>query len=151
MGFSIPERAQALCAANIIIGATGCESVTADDLDLLKDGTILVSASSKDVEFPLEKLRKTYPIKHTTKALERFDLSGRNISVLYGGYPINFRDHGVAGSFLALSQAEIMLCIIRLLSGEVPAGLHEIVETDRTRLASEWLRHFVRGQDGMVL
>jgi adenosylhomocysteinase len=150
-GFSIPERAQALCSANIIIGATGCESVTADDLDLLKDGTILVSASSKDVEFPLEKLRKNYRITHTTKAFEKFDLSGKNISVLYGGYPINFRDHGVVGPFLALSQAEIMLCIIRLLSGEVSAGLHEIEETDRTRLANEWLRHFVRGQDGVVL
>jgi adenosylhomocysteinase len=150
-GFSIPERAQALCSADIIIGATGCESVTADDLDLLKDGTILVSASSKDIEFPLDKLRKTHLIAHTTKTLKKFDLSGRNIYVLYGGYPINFRDHGVVGSFLALSQAEIMLCIIRLLNGEVPAGLHEMVETDRTRLASEWLRHFVRGQDGMVL
>jgi adenosylhomocysteinase len=150
-GFSIPERAQALCSANIIIGATGCESVTADDLELLKDGTILVSASSKDVEFPLEKLKATYRITHKTKALEKFNLSGKNIFVLYGGYPINFRDHGVVGPFLALSQAEIMLCIIRLLSGKFSAGLHEIEEADRMWLAHEWLRHFVRGKDGVVL
>jgi adenosylhomocysteinase len=150
-GFSIPDRAQALSSANIIIGATGCESVTEDDLNLLNDGTVLVSASSKNVEFPMRILREKFTTVYRSEAFENFDLCGKSVVALYGGYPINFRDNGVVGPPLALTQAEIILCAIHLLSAEVAPGLHEMQDKERQRVATEWLNQLVRARDGVAL
>jgi len=44
-GFAVPERDEALRGADIVITATGAESViSGSDLDLLKDGVVLCNA-----------------------------------------------------------------------------------------------------------
>jgi S-adenosylhomocysteine hydrolase len=85
---------------DVIVGATGQRSMTAEDLAALKDGAVIGSGSSKLVEIDVEALAamvkgkggkvevldaKSYPptVRYTTK-------DGRRIVLLAKGFPVNF-------------------------------------------------------------
>lgn len=52
-GFTTVNKEVALQNADIIIGCTGKESISHEDFDLVKDGVIIASGTSKKVEFDI--------------------------------------------------------------------------------------------------
>lgn len=78
-----------LSAYDVIFGATGSNSITAEQLDKLKENVHLISVSSSDREFPAVHVR-THSISgknvHDTFVYEK-----KNIHLANGGFPITFK------------------------------------------------------------
>jgi adenosylhomocysteinase len=141
-GFPIPDRRHALQSAQAIFGATGTPSIRGEDFDLLRNGVVLASCSSKDVEFDLVHLREYYSIIRIHQGLENYTLGARTLSLCAGGYPVNFMQGAVIGPLLSLVQAEIMVALARLWECKDTPGLHEVTLDRQTSLASDWLQDF---------
>ena len=147
-GFPIPARATALANANIVFGATGHRSVRGRDFALLNSGTILVSCSSRNVEFEVEWLQANYSKTTPLPNLDRFELDGRVLYLLAGGYPVNFVDGAVIGPLLSLAHAELIVALSVCCSVSRAPGLYELTEEQRLSIADLWIEYFCESTNG---
>ncbi len=147
-GFQVPDKAYAFKNAEIIYGTTGKCSVGGDDFQLVKDGALLVSCSSKDVEFDLKFLKNNYQKFSVCEGLDGYRNNDHLFYLAANGRPINFIDGAVIGPILALVQAEILLGVRQILEYENRQGLFETARDTKQLLAEEWLRYFCDGISG---
>ncbi|MDO8954666.1 MAG: adenosylhomocysteinase [Gammaproteobacteria bacterium] len=149
-GFKVPEKAAAFQQAHIIFGATGTCSVTGQDFNLLPHGAILVSCSSKKVEFDLDYLERNFKKQQIISNLDLY--VGRNNKSIYlaaEGQPINFAiDKSLVGPVMALIQAEILLGVRMLIQGSLSSSVVEVSVTDQLALAEKWLEYFCDNSTG---
>jgi adenosylhomocysteinase len=141
-GFSIAKREKVLSQVDFIFGTTGNCSVARDDFPKIKSGAILISCSSKNVEFDLEGLKKDYQLEEVEKDVTFCKNNDNYFYLLGNGFPINFLDHSAIGPTIALSQAEMLVAIQKLLAEKLSPGLHQIDEETRRKIASRWLEYF---------
>lgn len=144
-GYRIPEKYEGLRDAEIILGATGNLSITAEDFPHIKNGAILVSCSSKNNEFDLPYLNKNYQRHEIHKNVDLYVNDHHQFYLLGQGTPINFLDAAVIGPVLALIQAEVIFAINSILQFQNQKGLFEVSENDRQLLAQKWLKYFGNG------
>lgn len=115
-GFICLSREESIKRADIIIGCSGYESVSLKDIANLKNKTILISGSSRQVEFPYKKF-VSYKIGAAGKSLvEKFKFKNKIFYVVYQGQPINF--------FFDISLGKIFDIPMTLLAKSVIYGLH---------------------------
>lgn len=76
-GFTVTQRYESLSWADIIIGCTGSTALSISDIALLKPKTLLVSGSSKQVEFPYRQIQKY--ITNKDKEVEMLKIKGKKI------------------------------------------------------------------------
>jgi adenosylhomocysteinase len=129
--------------AELIIGCTGQTSLRLPDLGSIKDGAILVSASSKDIEFDIKGFAGKARVVDVTgdKLVQRFDLDGGlHFYLLNQGTPINFRDKSVIGAILDLVYSELFVCIRQVAEGRAERGLHSAAADVQDEVAKAWLR-----------
>lgn len=89
-GYLENSREDALKSADVVVGCSGYQSVALKDMSLLKENALLVSGSSRQVEFPYKELLP-YKIEFDTKApLEKFKINNRSFYVAYKAQPLNF-------------------------------------------------------------
>ena len=96
--FSVTTKARALPTSDVVIGATGHQSLTLADLRKLPGGAVVASASSKQVEFDMAGLRKAASSRRLVKSdnplvrlpTARYKLGRAEITVLGDGWPVNF-------------------------------------------------------------
>lgn len=106
-------KAEAIAGRDVVVGCTGGTVLDLDDLRWLKDGVLLASASSAQVEFPLDLLRQLCPPPLPWRPPSRGGGTGgggapgpangdayrlpcgKQVVVLDGGRPINL---GMAGA-----------------------------------------------------
>ncbi len=147
-GFCTPDRELSISHADIIFGATGNNSISKKDFNLIKNGTLLVSCSSKDIEFDLYYLKENYNAAPINNELCRYENGKQFFYLAANGNPINFTDGAVIGPALALVQSELLIAIRQLLViGKTP-GLFETDMQDKKLLAEIWLEHFCDKQSG---
>lgn len=153
-GFSSLERQRLLERADVIVGATGVEAVSAKDFERLKDGVVLVSATSKRMEFDVDGLyRSASEIIAVAPDVERLRLgSGKVLYLIASGQPVNFLDDAVVGPAIYLTQAALLAGLKILTDNPETHGILEIPEPDEDRLADIWLAHFAdrTGGGGLV-
>lgn len=149
-GFLIPSKEQALRTADIVFGATGEQSLRATDFGLLRDGAILTSCSSRDIEFDLAHLASEYCQEGVCEGLDVFERDGHRIFLVASGYPVNFLDGAVLGPTLALVQAEAILAIQMLLRDNMVPGIHALARNAREEVAANWIRFFCDSEIGRV-
>lgn len=97
-GYAVAEKSAALPTAQVVIGATGNQSLTLADMRQLHSGVVVASASSKQLELDMEGLgraasRRTLvesgsPLVRLPTA--RYTLGRAEITVLGDGWPVNF-------------------------------------------------------------
>ncbi len=90
-GYDVLEKTTRpdLSEFDVIIGATGKQSVSINDLNALKNSCHLISISSSDREFPSVYLR-THSVKGK-KVHDTFISSIKDIHLANGGFPITFK------------------------------------------------------------
>lgn len=152
-GFQIPNKQAALQQSDLIFGATGNYSVGEDDFTYLKKGALLISCSSKKIEFDLECLNKHYQHEDIFENFTKFSPKNSNkvehhFYLLAEGAPINFLDGAVIGPVLTLIQAEIIYAIKTICSLQENNGLFTITEEERKLLANKWLEYFCDDKSG---
>ncbi len=147
-GFQTPSKENALREAEIIYGTTANFSIQESDFNLIKPGALLVSCSSKDIEFDLKYLEKNFKRTHLIEGLDFYQSEVTEFYLAANGKPINFLDGAVIGPILALVQAEIILAIKQVYQLEGKKGLFETSEEIRRQLAEKWLEVFCDNKSG---
>lgn len=148
-GFPVPARDSALQNAHIIFGATGKMSVLPEDLSKLEHGVILVSCSSKEVEFPVNKLNDCFSCDTLAPNVKAFRDGNSEVILLAKGRPVNFLDGAVIGPMISASHAELILAAYRLYEGSLECGLGELSPSDKRTIANAWLENFCNLDQGL--
>jgi adenosylhomocysteinase len=146
-GFAIPDRPAALRSADIVVGATGTPSVSTADLTVLRDRCLLCSASSRKVEFAIDRTDAGPALDGRMTIIPRGH--GDPVFLLNDGAPINFLDRGVVGPILRLVQSELLAAVARIAAGDVGPGLTEVDATVRSALSARWIEAYVDPEDGL--
>jgi len=150
-GMLIPNREAALRNADVVFGCTGVTSVGGGDFAILSDNCILISCSSKNIEFDLDTLNG--PKFTKTNLMESADAyisknSSRRIFLLGRGTPVNFIDGAVFGPALTLVQAELILASHAIHSSQTTGDLSEIPDDKRRQIGGLWQDKFISGESG---
>jgi adenosylhomocysteinase len=139
-GLRLASRAELLATSNVIIGATGSLSVHPRDLEKVRDGVMLTSASSRRIELPVAYIRRHGTLVDRRGFVQTFQMpSGKSIRVVNDGYPVNFRRRSLPPFIADLMFAQIAAGIDRLLTTKLRPGLHVLPKEDESRIAHAWL------------
>lgn len=150
-GYKVPRRDIALSTADLIIGASGYQSLTEGDLATVKSGVILASCSSKQVEFDVKAIRNRFTRKNNiTDRIASHESSTASLLLLCDGMPVNFNDGSVVGPLISIVHAEIILSIGKLLQlhSEAIYGLRDSGADIKQLAANLWLSEFIDERSG---
>jgi adenosylhomocysteinase len=137
-GFAVPGRDEALREADIVITVTGAESViTEADLDLLKDGVVLLNAGHFPREIAVDQIAGSARVTGRHQAADgiaTFDLDdGRSFHLLTDGHMANLagpRPLGNSIESMDLGFALQARCLEAIAGGAVSDG-HAVVPVPR--------------------
>jgi adenosylhomocysteinase len=139
-------REELLRWADVIVGVSGHRAFTADDLDLLRDGAILASGSSKQIEFDVPGIRARGELKREQGEVAELGYQGRTVFLLNDGRPVNFLHQSILGNVLDLVYSELYLCTRELARTSWSAGLHRLDPGLQQDLAQRWTRNHGQGR-----
>jgi adenosylhomocysteinase len=142
-GYQVPSKISALHNANFIFGATGNTSITLDDFPEIRNGAVLISCSSKKIEFDLDGLYSTYQKKEVTDHVDSYHKEQQHLYLVGDGQPVNFvSDKCLVGPVISLIQGEMLMAAIELITHKASCELHEVAEESKDYLSNLWLDHF---------
>jgi adenosylhomocysteinase len=145
--FPIPLK-ELLNEVDIVMGCSGRRSIRTADIDDLKEGIILCSASSKDIEFDLEGFKELCTIEtitagdDSTCAIQKYTVNktGKFFYILDYGTPIDFLDMPLQGAILDCTCSELFVCMRELSENKHSSGIISLTENLQTTIAQKWLR-----------
>lgn len=137
-GARVGDRSELLASAEVIIGVSGHRALTADDLDLLPDGVVLASGSSKQVEFDVPGLLARANATVTVDEVTELAAGDRMVYLLNEGKPVNFLEQSVLGRVLDLVYSELYLCTVQLACEPHLPGLRRLQPDLQAVLAGMW-------------
>jgi len=147
-GFYPLPLSQLLSESDIIMGCSGRRSIRVADLNDIKDGAILCSASSKNIEFDLDGFAQLCEITDVTPTLgsacpiEKYVVrdTGKSFFILDHGTPIDFLDMPLQGAILDCTCSELFVCMCELASHRRQPGIIELTDDLQVVVAKKWLR-----------
>ncbi|MDQ2085920.1 NAD(P)-dependent oxidoreductase [Herbivorax sp. ANBcel31] len=114
-GFITGTRKKILEHTDIIIGATGTQSISLSDILNCKGYIYLASASSKNIEIDLEKIKfNAYTERKISKNINLYILNKKRVYIINNGNPVNFLIDSVPNEIIDLVFSEI-LCACNIL------------------------------------
>lgn len=154
-GFFPMPLHELLPESDLVLGCTGQTSIRLVDMPFLKDGAILASASSKDVEFALDDFKRECVVEQFSDLVWRFTQpNGKKFYVLLNGTPINFRDGSILGTILDMIYCELFVCMREVATKKAPIGLSKSPPPIQDEVAKAWLKHhsddFIKAIDDKV-
>lgn len=143
-GYQSVEKQRMLSKADVIIGASGHESLGQDELENLSDQTILVSESSKQVEIDTEYLKEQTSLVREGFNWKEYADAEMSVTLLNEGKPINFLDNSVPLSILDLIFSELYLCIEEITVNETNRSrrIGEVSQDKKALITEEWLQQY---------
>lgn len=127
--------------AELVVGCTGQTSIRLVDMPFIKDGAILVSASSKAVEFALVDFERECTVEKFSDLAWRFtQKSGKRFYVLLQGTPVNFRDGSILGTILDMIYCELFVCMREVAAKRAPIGLSKSPPPLQDEVSKAWMR-----------
>jgi adenosylhomocysteinase len=139
-GFEIHTKSTLLRTSDIIIGTTGNNSVSFDDLKMLKDGVILCSASSRAIELPIDQIKKKGALKRVSNYINEFTMPwSRRILIINNGFPINFRYNCLPISISDLMFCQLTYGIYKLLYQDMNQGIYGLTLAEEKFISNLWL------------
>jgi len=124
-GFRIVKKLDALSKSDIIIGCSGKQSIKFDELKFIKNGALLVSGSSKQVEFPYDIMEK-YIRRNRGDEIEEVRLAGKKFFIVYKGQPINFLHDSALGDIFDIQMSLLCSCVDYGLKSNLKPGIYNI-------------------------
>jgi adenosylhomocysteinase len=138
-GMEIGVREQLVQRADLIVGATGRQSLTVADRCLFKNGVVLASASSRNLEFDVDEICRGYLGQETAKQLVSYSgPAGATFFLCNGGFPVNFIHSSALGPVLDAIYSELFLCLLEIEESRAPKGLSDSTNLIHARVANVW-------------
>lgn len=146
-GYYPMPLAQLLREVDIVMGCSGRRSIRVADMDDLKSGIILCSASSKDIEFDLKGFAEHCEITDVTVgqvgrcAIQKYSVrrTGKYFYVLDHGTPIDFLDMPLQGAILDCTCSELFTCMRELATKPHEPGIVSLTDDLQVTVAKKWL------------
>lgn len=146
-GFNIIGDLRDLFGFDIIIGTTGEFVLRREHLRNLKNGAILVNASTRKREFEIDSVRDliTSKIKNELYTTYKF-YNGKTMHIIADGFPVNFLNtESVPSSILDLIFSEIFILMKIVTENGISPGFYpverfyEVIEEDVSKM---WLKYW---------
>ena len=139
--------AQLLSESDIVMGCSGRRSIRVADLPDIKDGAILCSASSKQIEFDLDGFADLCDVENVSPPtgglcpVEKYTVKAtkKSFFILDHGTPIDFLDLPLQGAILDCTCSELFICMRELVNHNHPPGLIELTDDLQIAVAKKWL------------
>jgi adenosylhomocysteinase len=149
-GFAVPPREEGLRTADVVVTVTGADGViTADDLDLLKDGVVLCNGGHFPREIAVAELGGAPSVVHqeaTGEGIATFHLDdGRRFHLLTGGHMVNLagpRPLGNSIESMDLGFALQARCLEAVARGTVDAELAPVPRAIDEAVANGFLEAY---------
>lgn len=143
-GFSCPGRNKLLQEAQLIVGTTGINSINYDELPILNNDVILASGSSKNHEFPMDKIKMTaHESTKITESITQYAMPwGKGMQIASDGFPINFSSISLPMFMSDLLFCQIAASLIKLMTHSLPFGIHKLSEDEERVIAGLWLEQY---------
>ena len=150
LGYQIEEREKVFTHCQLIVGATGENSLRREDLPLLEDKTILASASSRQIEF-FDLIEAADEVNKIAENLSvyRYIKENKSLLVVNNGFPANFIHGSSMGSRIDLVLASLVAAYIHLLDSK-DGNFEKIIQLpfdQQQDLANGWLKIWNYGKD----
>ena len=143
------DKKHALSNADALFGASGAESINKEDLPFIKNGCVLFSCSSKQVEFDLNTIKKNYTKTSVHAHLDKYENSDNYFYVAGDGQPINFTNGRVlVGPLISIVHGEMLSAISEILALSYDNALQEISDDKKLILADKWINTFCNSKTG---
>jgi len=142
---AVSERLKAIATADLVVGATGRQSITLDDLKAMKNGAAFASASSKQNEADIAGLTKSarqrtlIPQDNPLLTLPTvlYQLGAKSLTIIGDGWPVNF-DGGVQSvppEKIQLTDAAMLSAVLQAAKAVGKQGLIDLdAKTDQKLL-----------------
>ena len=139
--------AQLLAESDIVMGCSGRRSIRVADINDIKNGSILCSASSKDIEIDLRGFANLCDIADLTPTgvglcpIEKYTVreTGKHFYILKNGTPIDFLDMPLQGAILDCTFSELFVCMRELSTNPHAPGILELADALQLSVAQKWL------------
>lgn len=138
-GFRIVDKIDALKKADIIIGCSGKQSIKLEELSLIKNGALLVSGSSKQIEFPYEEIKKHIVANHTEE-IEEIKIKRKKFFIAYKGQPINFLHDSALGDVFDVQMSLLISCVKYGIESNLERGIYNIPISYQTNIARQYVK-----------
>ncbi|MFZ2193423.1 MAG: NUDIX domain-containing protein [Candidatus Moraniibacteriota bacterium] len=123
-GFNITDRISAISQADIIIGASGQQSLQMSDFVYLKNNCLLISASSRQVEFPIDEIEKNVIKK--SSYINSYRSENGLFYVAYNGFPINFIDDSAFGEIFDIIMSSLLVASDYILDSNLLPKVYDL-------------------------
>lgn len=146
-GYVTGERNLLLGRADVIIGATGRCSIDVDAARQIRNGAVVASGSSRQVEVDIAGMNSAFSRVRLSSSVDMYRHERRQFYLLAQGCPVNFRDCSVLGQILDGIYSELFLCIREIACGRVDVGLHQTTSPLHNEVAQAWCKAYLpRGE-----
>jgi adenosylhomocysteinase len=142
-GHSAPPRQTMLATASVILGCSGHASLFPCDTHLLRNDVLLISGSSKRIEYSEFMTDRQLQLVHLGLP---FDVASDGKALLVNhGEPINFVFGSLSRELGDFQFANIVGGLACLLEDSPPAGVLELPHQFQTKIAEDWLTIYLTG------
>lgn len=138
---------QQISKCDLIVGAAGRQSINRDVLQWLRDGCLVASGSSRQLEIDVTYLQEctSYPIHESIRAYEvqhEFLSGNSQICLVNDGFPVNFipGSGSVADEIVELILGELIVLMAELTEKEFSPGIHRMDAQSEKVCAELWLK-----------
>ena len=139
-GFTCLDLQQLLDSCDAIVGATGVGRLEKKHLRAIKDGALLCSASSRNLEFPMRDIRTLREGEaDLSPHVREFRFKWRKcVRVSSDGFPVNFRTLSLPSSFGDLMFCQVVKGMAAIATHALCAGIHRLTKQDEEEIAEIW-------------
>lgn len=148
-GYQIPSLDKSLHNSEVILGTTGNYSINSSNIDKIKPGSILVSCSSKQLEFDMDFIKKHFNQANINNSIDKFWNKETSFYIVGDGLPINFVEKKYLSSpIISLLHGETLLAVCNLIELNLPNSIIEVNQTQKNQLCESWIEYFCDPETG---
>jgi adenosylhomocysteinase len=139
-GYLLLDELKSLDQVSVLVGASGVRSIGPDLIDRLADRTVLVSASSKNVEIDVDYLHtQAKSIEMVHPYVQAYHLPDKVLYLVNEGYPVNFIGSSVQDEIVEFLFAEALILMEQLVTQDFPPGTYPLEPKLEEIAAQVWL------------
>lgn len=138
-----------LSGSQLVLCATGSQSILNEDFLKLRPGCYVASVTSSEDEFDLSGITEKFDITSENTFVKKFSNANTHWYLINDGNAMNFIDRSgdCVGDFIRLVQGEIILALGSLMEGGLSSGLQEMSQDKRKDIARTFLDHYLTSNE----
>lgn len=139
-GYLLLDELKSLDQVSVVVGASGVRSIGPELIDRLAHRTILVSASSKNVEIDVNYLHQQAKwIEMVHPYVQAYHLPDKVLYLVNEGYPVNFIGSSVQDEIVEFLFAEALILMEQLVTQDFLPGTYPLEPKLEEIAAQVWL------------